>query len=186
MPYRFLRSGLFLREVHSHVSASSFLITLLILFCFHEVSPADCGFQTLPPSTEYKLNDQALRGFLEDTNQQVLPSQLKNTNVSDGFALLVGVADTNTRLSGFPKLRYPEKEVKLMRKCLRASGYRVKTLLNSEATRHNILQWLIALSRICGKNRFIFYYTGHGTIYGKIPFKYKNGYVQGILRRLTG
>jgi hypothetical protein len=180
MTYRFPRSGLFLCEVHSHVSASSYLITLLILFCFHKISHADCGFPTLPSSTEYKLSDQALRGFLESTNQQVLPSPLKNTNVSDGFALLVGVADTNVRLPEFPKLRYPEKEVKLMRKYLRASGYRVKTLLNSEATRHNILQWLIALSRIGGKNRFIFYYTGHGAIYGKIPVKYKKEYVQGI------
>jgi hypothetical protein len=168
MSYRFPRSGLFLCEACSQVSAFSFIITLLILSCFHGSSLAGCGFQTLPPSKESKLSDQALRGFLESTNQQVLPSPLKNSNVSDGYALLVGVADTNACLSDFPKLRYPEKEVKLMRKYLRASGYRVKTLLNGEATRHNILQWLIALSGIGGKNRFIFYYTGHGTIFSKI------------------
>jgi hypothetical protein len=184
MSYRFRRSGLFLCEVRSHVGPSSFLITLLILFCFYKISRADCAFQALPPSSDYKLSDQALRGFLESTNQQVLPSQLKNTNVSDGFALLVGVADTNVRIPEYPKLRYPEKEVKLMRKYLRASGYRVKTLLNGEATRHNILRWLIALSRIGGKNRFIFYYTGHGTIFGKNPIKYKKEDVQGIFLHL--
>lgn len=107
------------------------------------------------------------KDFLRLTRGQVLPAELKSGSVSDGFALLVGVATTNVSIEGFERLRFPEQEVEGMYRCLSASGYRVKPLLNETATRDNILKWLNFFSNLGGRNRLLFYYTGHGTIYGK-------------------
>lgn len=155
----------------------SFFIAVLLFFI-----GLACSHKSTHRRTELNIvtNPEIFRDFLDETSEQVLPLQLRTTSVSDGFALLVGVEDANVSIANFSKLNFPAKEIELMRDCLSESGYRVKTLVNEEATRSNILEWIKHIASLKGRNRFLFYYTGHGTIYGINPVKNKSGEIDGI------
>lgn len=160
-----------------------FVVQIIFVFCIL------CLGCTVASHDKLRINPRneatAKRQFLVETARQILEPPLKSTSVSDGFALLVGVEDANVSIKGFQTLRYPSEEVKRMRECLETSGYRVKTLINEQATRQNILRWVRFFSNLRGRNRLFFYYTGHGTIYGKEAVTQHKTEITGIYPHLV-
>jgi hypothetical protein len=154
------------------------LITVLLLLVLGCAGSPD---QREPPGA--RSTTAAEKRFLQQTRGQVLDRRLRSASISDGFALLVGVADTNVRHENFEVLRYSAMEVERMRACLHACGYRVKTLVNEDATYDNIIHWLKFFAGLHGRHKLLFYYSGHGTIYGEVILDGKP--VHGIDTRLT-
>ena len=124
------------------------------------------------------------RKFLNSTSESILDERLQATPTSQGYALLIGIDSANVDIADFQRLRFPCREAKLLANVLRQSGYRVKTLINEQATRENILQWFKFIVCLSGRHRILFYYSGHGTIYGNHPIEANGGLITGIYSSL--
>lgn len=112
---------------------------------------------------------KAWRQFSDDTTNRVLDERLRSHKETlFGYALVVGINEYGQKGSETIKLRnlkHPKREALEMKSILETCGYRVKLLVDQEATKEAILQWITLISEKCGKEKFLFYFSGHGTVY---------------------
>lgn len=78
-----------------------------------------------------------------------------------GLALLVGINEYNSD-NILPPLAAPKREIRALERILKDNNYVVKTLLDAEATYHNLKRWLTCLGRRANSiDRVLFYFAGH-------------------------
>jgi hypothetical protein len=127
-----------------------------------------------------RLDHPEYRKFLNSISESILDERLQATPTFQGYALLIGIDSANVDIADFQRLQFPSREAKLLANVLQQSGYRVKTLINEQATRENILKWFKFIVCLSGRHRIFFYYSGHGTIYGKYPIEENGNLITGI------
>jgi hypothetical protein len=110
-------------------------------------------------------NEPRFQNFLYRNRNKSLPERLRaDEKGGRAFALVVGVNTYNKDVCpSFSSLKKPVDEAKELSRILDANGYIVKTLIESEATAKNIMDWLIFMaSHTNDGDRILIYFAGHG------------------------
>ena len=84
-------------------------------------------------------------------------------NQEEKVALVVGVGDY-PKHSGLSRLNYADDDARVISDQLKQLGYRVKVLVNAEATKGAVLNLLEQFGQILDKDQgtLLFYFSGHG------------------------
>jgi len=100
-----------------------------------------------------------------DLTSKPLKKKLRVTKSDDsrGFALVIGVNNYNNKLQN---LTNPVNEARHMENTLFANDYNTVPLIDSEATKENIINCLECFScKVRDDDTFLFYFSGHGNTY---------------------
>jgi len=102
-----------------------------------------------------------------DLTSKHLKKKLRATksDYSRGFALVIGVNNYNNKLQN---LTNPASEARNMKNTLSANNYNTLSLIDSEATKENIIDCLNCFScKVREDDTFLLYFSGHGNTYEK-------------------
>jgi len=140
---------------------SNFYATILYLFC------CLAGSRLVAQQPPVNPNDPGGSQINVISTPALSRSDFANL-LSKGIriAYLVGISDYDPDGTGFPRLKYPIKDVTELDKTLRQQGYTVVRIEDDEATasriRGDLKNYAKELAGGDGEGSFLFYFSGHG------------------------
>ncbi len=106
---------------------------------------------------------------------------LPQAAISARHALLVGIGQYDTQKTGWRKI-HGDADVNLLSPLLQKRGFKVQTLVNSQATKDNIISSLSQLAKKCSPGDIVyFHFSGHGQRIPDYNGDEKDGYDESIV-----